>query len=65
MSSNIILRVPVDDRKRFTPIIEKYYKDITISDIKYMNIDDFLRFIPQNSTDLGMAGLLWKRYMGR
>ena len=38
MSSNIIFRVPVDDRKRF---------------------------IPQNSTDLGLAGLLWKRYMGR
>ena len=28
-----------------------------------MDIEDFLRFIPNDSIERGMAGLLWKRYL--
>lgn len=65
MSSKIISCIPENDRKRFESIINDYYKDITIYDISFMNIDDFLRFVPNNSVDSGMAGLLWKRYLSK
>lgn len=61
--NNLISCVPEDDRYRFEVIIYKYYRVITKSDIKYMDINDFLRFIPNNTYDAGIAGLLWKRYL--
>lgn len=61
--NNLISYIPEDDRYRFEVILYKYYRSLTTSDIKFMDMDDFLRFIPNNTYERGMAGLLWKRYL--
>jgi hypothetical protein len=64
---------------RFKDLVSRWYSDLTIQDFKFIELDDFLRFIPIEAVgpdsfciqrkieDLarhrGMASVLWKRYI--
>lgn len=41
MSNNIITCIPENEKIRFIHIITTYYSNITTSDLRFMNIEDF------------------------
>jgi hypothetical protein len=67
------------EHSRFRILASHWYADLTIQDFKFMDLDDFLRFIPSEGVgpdayctqkkieelarDRGIAGVLWKRYI--
>lgn len=49
---------------RFDMLIHKYYHNLENSDLDFIDLNDFLEFIPNDDFySLGMARLLWKRYI--